>query len=1226
MKKSIFLFFAAILCTTSAWGADVAKNTIIYFDNSVSQWNYQFHYFTINDDYGWKMTKVDNTLLYVHKRTANTWGGYSKVRLFATTGDWGDDKNLCGGENNMKQYGANLTKTVTNYGFSADQYYTLKPDKKGSSSSQANLTAGWIGSSLSAMNKTITVKAKVSTDKGATYAEETSPGTLTASSFKFTAYNSCKSATSLSSGKITCGYTANTTLTAQTDVEGYVFAGWYDDNGTRKTADATLTINPTADATYFAYYTAEPKHNVEITWVCGATELQASQTVPVGEGTPYSVEAPKFKDYTFSGWTLGSGVQSVDETANSISIKTKSSGEYTLTANYTYIEPVIKTIYCKMEHNWWYSDGAAISAYVWGDEEGEWKSAPGALMALAPWETKVWKIDIDIARYPKVCFIRVKGDGSANWGAQTKDLVIPTDEKNLFTISNTDATWASSSKCDGAWSVYTPAPVPDRYLTGNAAGFGMTIDGEGNEKWSPNTIKMTWNDATQKFTHTVSGLEANKYYKFRITDGDWNDNKWGYSNLNPKVDNVFEAEDNNISFVLSAAGDLTIAFDGTNIELTPTSSFAAPVYTIVGDELLMGTHWGLSSVENQMKHSSGNLYTLEKTVRIPAGEYEYKAVRNYSYDWEVPNNGGKKKITIDKSGEGTIIYTLDIANYELKHEIKNWEEKDLSNTVELYGIGENKTFIEVDRNTTSVNVELEANKVYSFEVIVNSVYMQNEGVMWRGNCEGWTFTPEGSRAHIITDLAGTYTFTWTYGASEQLTVTYPDDGTNVPAPVFLAGKMNNWERLATRLIPNADGKTASAKVELERNVYNDFRMVIGTEDWTNTGTMDRGNCTTGWTFDKVTVDNKDVNAGIIPDVTGEYTFTWSYTDNTLSVTYPKQTCTECSNWYLCGDFNSWKLTDEFMQVEPKVVRAIVALEAGEEYKFKVQDMTNPRDGKWWGNKGKMQRGGTSVETEGWTFEQKSGEEYNCTIVADLAGDYIFTWNTDTKKLTVTYPEIIIGDGDNSNVLNSLNGKTVDLTVTRSFASGTLYTLVLPFAMDNNTVINVFGANVELYDFTSLSENNGELILSFTKQATPVIVAGTPYLIKPATNANGFDLTGVTINTDTTHIEKTYGTTTITMQPVLSATAEAKTNGTSQYWLAADNNLYNNVVSIKGLRVIFDVQTTKANVRARAAFNENIETGLDNNQLPISNIQKLIENGQLIIIREGVKYNVQGQKL
>ncbi len=40
--------------------------------------------------------------------------------------------------------------------------------------------------------------------------------------------------------------------------------------------------------------------------------------------------------------------------------------------------------------------------------------------------------------------------------------------------------------------------------------------------------------------------------------------------------------------------------------------------------------------------------------------------------------------------------------------------------------------------------------------------------------------------------------------------------------------------------------------------------------------------------------------------------------------------------------------------------------------------------------------------------------------------------------------------------------------------------------------------------------------------------------------------------------------------------------------------------------------------------ENEATGLDNNQLPITNIQKAIENGQLIIIRDGVKYNVQGQ--
>ena len=358
MKKSIFLFFAAILCASSVWAADVAKNTVIYFDNSVSQWNYQFHYFTINDNYGWKMTKVDNTLLYVHKRTANTWGGYSKVRLFATDGDWGNDKSLCGGENNMKQYGANLTKTVTNYGFNADNYYTLKPDKKGSSSSQASLTASWIGNSYTALNKTITAKAKVSTDKGASYAEKTSPGTLTASSFIFTAYNSCKSATSLSSGKISCGYTANTTLTAQTDVEGYVFAGWYNESGTKQTENATLTINPTADATYYAYYVAEAKHTVTISYKYGSTDVTASNSKEVGESTPSSIIAPKVIGYKFVDWTLGDGVQTTDAlTSETINITTKSSGSYTLTANYEKLE----VVYFVNNSKW-----SNVKIYGWG--------------------------------------------------------------------------------------------------------------------------------------------------------------------------------------------------------------------------------------------------------------------------------------------------------------------------------------------------------------------------------------------------------------------------------------------------------------------------------------------------------------------------------------------------------------------------------------------------------------------------------------------------------------------------------------------------------------------------------------------------------------------------------------------------------------------------------------------------------------------------------------------
>ena len=96
-----------------------------------------------------------------------------------------------------------------------------------------------------------------------------------------------------------------------------------------------------------------------------------------------------------------------------------------------------------------------------------------------------------------------------------------------------------------------------------------------------------------------------------------------------------------------------------------------------------------------------------------------------------------------------------------------------------------------------------------------------------------------------------------------------------------------------------------------------------------------------------------------------------------------------------------------------------------------------------------------------------------------------------------------------------------------------------------------------------------------------------------------------------------------MEPVLSVTADQTTDG--KFWLASDTYLYNNTNALPSLRALFTISTPSGIApRARVALGENVETGLDNNQLPNTNIQKVLENGQLIIIRDGVKYNVQGQ--
>ena len=153
-----------------------------------------------------------------------------------------------------------------------------------------------------------------------------------------------------------------------------------------------------------------------------------------------------------------------------------------------------------------------------------------------------------------------------------------------------------------------------------------------------------------------------------------------------------------------------------------------------------------------------------------------------------------------------------------------------------------------------------------------------------------------------------------------------------------------------------------------------------------------------------------------------------------------------------------------------------------------------------------------------------------------------------------------------------------------------------------------------------------MVLYFSKPSA--IAAGTPYLIKPSWNVNAFVVRGATITTNTNNISFTADKTTVTMKPVLSAAAGAKTNGTTEYWLAADKYLYNNANTLLSLRALFEITTISGSgmpPRCRVALGENVETGVEDiitTDAPV----KVIVNGQLIIIRDGVKYNVQGQKL
>ena len=212
---------------------------------------------------------------------------------------------------------------------------------------------------------------------------------------------------------------------------------------------------------------------------------------------------------------------------------------------------------------------------------------------------------------------------------------------------------------------------------------------------------------------------------------------------------------------------------------------------------------------------------------------------------------------------------------------------------------------------------------------------------------------------------------------------------------------------------------------------------------------------------------------------------------------------------------------------------------------------------------------------------------------------------------------MITEGDNTTAIATVG--TVNVEVTRQFTAGNLYTIALPFTLEN--VDDVFG-NVA-YEYTSLAKKNGEdVVLYFSKVNT--IEAGKPYLIEPTKDVPGFIVEDVTLTSTLQPITFTAGGTSVTMEPVVSVGASATTAG--KYWLADNRYLYNNENTLKSLRALFNISTVSGMPpRCRVALGENAETGVDNITSGENTIIKLIENGQLFIIRNGEKFNTMGIK-
>ena len=234
----------------------------------------------------------------------------------------------------------------------------------------------------------------------------------------------------------------------------------------------------------------------------------------------------------------------------------------------------------------------------------------------------------------------------------------------------------------------------------------------------------------------------------------------------------------------------------------------------------------------------------------------------------------------------------------------------------------------------------------------------------------------------------------------------------------------------------------------------------------------------------------------------------------------------------------------------------------------------------------------------------SGNTYNVVISGTLPAGILETVVFEDEQ-------------DYSTLLTQYAGEQVNVQVERTLYNDGWNTLTIPFDVAASQI-----GNIKAYQVTKVVANSAsEIELILTNVST--LKAGQPYLIEVLSGRNiwGFEAKGVVIKNEEHTVTVSGANTTVTMHGVLNTTGET-TNGL--YWIGDGGYLYNDDVDKLGLRAYFSITSPSGIApRMRVVTSENETTGVDNITTS-ENATKAIVNGQLVIIRDGEMYNVQGQ--
>ena len=214
--------------------------------------------------------------------------------------------------------------------------------------------------------------------------------------------------------------------------------------------------------------------------------------------------------------------------------------------------------------------------------------------------------------------------------------------------------------------------------------------------------------------------------------------------------------------------------------------------------------------------------------------------------------------------------------------------------------------------------------------------------------------------------------------------------------------------------------------------------------------------------------------------------------------------------------------------------------------------------------------------------------------------------------------VTLNDTENFSPANDIFAANV--TVNRAMTANVWNTLVVPFDMDIPSGWTV--KEPTAFDGSTLTFGDASSI-----------VAGKPYIVKPTEAVTSFSATGVTLKKGLDPTTVGSGTT-VTMTGTYEQIAAIDYSTQDSYIIGIKNgvsSLYkvNSTVTLKPFRAYFTVSGNNPGARVAIRFDDDT-TGI--NVLEEENANentgmkdgKYLENGRIIIVKNGVKYSTNGQ--